>query len=308
LENHEKENELFLVGEELTYQNIINTIQNNVHFYDDTNTVTEQKLQLQNRNLELQIEHLKLQLSQKEISIDYERIEQIVVKVIQDNKQQNITNNFNETLHTVGPRVQQINPENMQLVKIYENVAEVTAKFKIPRSSLTKAYKENTIYKDCRWNFVERDQDPMDVSKVSPTKHLSKVYNLGYIAKMNEDKTKIINVYLDRKTASFLNGYESVAYLDNYVKNDKICGSFYYMLYDNIDESIRNNFLLKDVVLYKSGIGKYDDNGVLLQEFRSKYHCQQELKIGEKSLNKALLSGNSYNGFMYKHLEEKLFC
>lgn len=84
------------------------------------------------------------------------------------------------------------------------------------------------------------------------------------------------------------------------------------MIYDTIDENIRNEFLkeksIKDLLLYKSGIGKYDSNGVLLQEFRSKQHCQQELKIGEKSLNKALLSGNSYNCFIYKNLEEKLSC
>lgn len=34
-------------------------------------------------------------------------------------------NNFNQPLLTVGPRVQKINPENLQLIKVYENVSEI---------------------------------------------------------------------------------------------------------------------------------------------------------------------------------------
>jgi hypothetical protein len=158
--------------------------------------------------------------------------------------------------------------------------------------------------------MVERDQDPTDVSQVQQTKQLSKVYNLGYIAKVNISKTQIISVYLDRKTASHLNGYKSVAYLDAYVKSGKLCDNHYYILYDTLDEQLKKDFLhknnIKDIILYKSGIGQYNKDGILIQEFRSKHHCQETLKIGEKSLNKALLSGLSYDDFMYKVLDEKL--
>ncbi len=82
-------------------------------------------------------------------------------------------------------------------------------------------------------------------------------------------------------------------------------------MYENVDEEVKEQFLskksIKDVVLYKSGIGKYDQNGVLIREFRSKHHCQQELKIGEKSLNKSLLSGEKLQENYYKFLPEKLY-
>jgi hypothetical protein len=199
----------------------------------------------------------------------------------------------------------------MTLVKVYENVAEVCTKWKIPRSSLTKACKQNTIYKDFRWNLIERDLDPNDLSSMQVTKRLSKEYNLGYIAKTNLNKAQVVSVYLDRKTASMCNNYNSVAHLDNYVKNSKECDGYFYILFEKLPEEVKMEFLnrhnIVELCLYKSGVGKFTENGELLSEFRSKHHLQQELKIGEKSLNKAIATGKSYNGYFYRILEEKVF-
>lgn len=70
----------------------MNNIKENIHNYDDTQYATEENLKLQidlmkleNKNLQLQIEKLS---QHKEISVDYERIEQIVRKVVQENRQQ----------------------------------------------------------------------------------------------------------------------------------------------------------------------------------------------------------------------------
>jgi phage anti-repressor protein len=310
LVDHETENELFMIGKDLTYQMVVNTIKENLHTYDNINTESESSLKLQIEKLQLENENLKLQ-AQIPANIDYDMIRNLIKEELRNNAPQNVTNNFNEVLPTVGPRVQQINPENMSLIQVYENVSEVLTKWRIPRSSLTKACKENTIYKDFRWNFVERDLDANDVSGVQPTKKLSKEYNLGYIAKTNLTKTEVIAVYLDRKTASMCNNYNSVAFLDNYVKNAKECDGHYYILFEKLSDEVKQAFLDKhnittEICLYKSGVGKFTESGELLAEFRSKYHLQQELKIGEKSLNKALITGKSYNGYLFKKLEEKV--
>jgi prophage antirepressor-like protein len=309
LKDHEKENELFMVGEELTYQMVVNIINENLHTYDNSNTETEEQLKLQIQKLQLENENLKLK-AQIPANVDYDTIRKLIREELQTNTPQNTTNNFNQLLPSVGPRVQQINPENMTLVKVYENIAEVCTKWKIPRSSLTKACKENTIYKDFRWDLIERDLDPDDLSSVQVTKRLSKEYNLGYIAKTNLDKSQVVSVYLDRKTASMCNNYNSVAHLDNYVKNSKECDGYFYILFEKLSEEVKNEFLnrhnIVELCLYKSGIGKFTENGELLSEFRSKHHLQQELKIGEKSLNKALATGKSYNGYFYRILEEKV--
>ena len=72
----------------------------------------------------------------------------------------------------------------------------------------------------------------------------TKSQNLGYVAKLNKEKTEILNVYLDRKTAAQMNGYESSSSLDNHVKNHTLTKNNYYTLYDECDEELKNNFLI----------------------------------------------------------------
>lgn len=135
---------------------------------------------------------------------------------------------------------------------------------------------------------------------------------MGYIARMNNDKTVIINVYLDRKSASIQNKFDSVAYLDYFVKTGKPVDSYYYVLYNTIPTDIQQAFMdklgLESIVLYKNGVGQYDSNGVLIKEFRSSHDCQTSLGIGNKSLSKALATGNAYNGYTFKHLQPKVCC
>lgn len=70
----------------------------------------------------------------------------------------------------------------------------------IRRPSINKAINENTIYKGYRWSYVNRDLDPNIIHNIDETKE-TKIQNVGYIAKLNKDKTEIINVYLDKKNS-----------------------------------------------------------------------------------------------------------
>jgi len=316
LENHKNEKELFLVGNELRYNHIINIINNEIKKYND-DQMHVNKLELEIEKLKLENECLKLKLvEQTQIN------EENIIKKIMDmknelndninklyNKIENKTvNNFGEELKTLGPRVQQLNHETLNLISIHESMSNVCKIFKCPRSSIIKAAKENTIYLNYRWNLIEREDDPYNLSNIKPTKILQKNQKLGYIAKLNKDKTEILNVYLDRKTASIKNGYDSVSYLDVYVKNGKETNGFYYKLFEECEKELIDKFINKNgnIILYKNGVGKYNLENELVEEFKSKYDCQFKTQIGNKSLCKALETGKSYNNYFYKYLNDKI--
>ena len=209
----------------------------------------------------------------------------------------------------LGPRLQKINPETLQLVKVYESVTEAMNEDKnIKRPSISKAVEENTIYHGFRWQLVERNLYPNIIYSLEPTKE-TKVQNLGYIAKLNSSKTEILNVYLDRKTAAELNGYHSISALDNPVKNGTLTNNNYYILYDKCEielvEKFEENY--GKVLLYKNGIGQYDLNNNLVCEFTCKYDCIRELKMSDKTLTKSLKNNIPYNNYFYKELGSKLF-
>ena len=342
LVGHENEKELFLIGKELTYSKLNEIIVNNINLFNDINAEYE-KLKLENEKYKLENENLQLLLKNNtNVNTNYidntiinnllenikhqtllftemnTRFNNQLINLEKQNKelleklnnmQNKTTNNFNQPLTTLGPRLQKINPETLQLIKVYESIAEcIKENSKLKRSSISKAVKDNTIYYGFRWMFVDRALDATIV-KIEKTKQ-TKIQNLGYIAKLNKDKTEIINVYLDRKTASLDNGFQSSGSLDNPVKKGTLAKDHYYLLYDNCDKQLKDNFVKKhgEPILYKDGIGQYDKDNKLIKEFISKNACCMNLAISDKSLTKALKQNISYNNYYFKYLDTKDKC
>ena len=214
--------ELFLIGKNLTYQMVLNIINNNIKYFNDFNEY--------NRNLELENENLKLMIQLKESNNDsilvaefikhvkhvsqlsnkIDSIEIIIKEILEKINQLQVrtTNGFNQEQVNLGPRLQKINPETLELVNYYESVADLMRENpNIKRPTLNKAIVENRVYYNYRWLFVERSMDPNIIHNISPTKE-SIHKEMGYIAKINNEKTEILNVYIDRKTGASDNGFD----------------------------------------------------------------------------------------------------
>ena len=320
LPSHETEMELFLIGKNLSYQSLLNIINNNIKYFNNNDT----------NKLELEIEQLKLMLEMKNSNNDNLLIQELVKTVKQlsgkidnlENSNKDIssklnslqtktTTNFQQPLATVGPRLQQINYETMTINKVYESVAECIKEynFKVKRPSIVKAIEDNTVYNGFRWAFVDRNTDPNIIANILPTKQ-TKTQNLGYIAKLNKEKTEILNVYLDRKNAATSNDYASSSSLDTPVKNVSLTNGHYYMLYDKCDDELKNNFVQKygEPLLYKDGVGQYNAENNLLAEFVCKNDCIKQLKMSDKTLSKALDKNLLYNNCYFKSVGSKLKC
>ena len=315
LENHETENELFLIGKELTYNILLKIIDDNINNHN-----------YKVRELLLEIENLKLKNSGQSINNDNEIIKELIqsnkmltnkvsslensIQLILNklnNQETKLLTGFNQQVPHLGPRLQKINPETLQLIKVYESVTEAMNEDKnIKRPSISKAVEENTIYCGFRWQLVERNLEPNIIHSLEPTKE-TKVKNLGYIAKLDAKQSKILNVYLDRKTAANYNGYQSSSALDNPFKNNTLSNGHYYVLYDSCNEELIEKFEEINGVplLYKNGVGQYDLNNKLIKEFSCKYDCIRGLKMSDKTLAKALNNNISYNNYYYKELGEK---
>lgn len=316
--DHESETELFLIGTTLTHQTLLKIINDNINNYN-----------YKVRELLLEIETLKLKNNGQIINNDNEMLKELIQtnklltnkvsslensieKILSklNEKETKVVTEFNQQMPHLGPRLQQINPETLQLVKVYESVTEAMNECKnIKRPSISKAVEENTIYCGFRWLLVERNLDPNKIHIIQPTKQ-TKVQNVGYVAKINQDKTEILNVYIDRKTAAQQNGYQSSSGLDNSVKNNTLSNGFYYTLYDTCSENLIEEFEEKNgsPLLYKNGIGQYDVNNNLVKEFSCKYDCIKELKMSDKTLAKALTNNIPYNNYYYKELGSKVKC
>jgi phage anti-repressor protein len=322
LPGHETDLELFLIGKNLSYQTLLNIINNNIKYFNNND----------NSKLELENEQLKLMLEMKTSNNDNMLIQELIktvkdlshkvdglshkVDAVENSNKINahetkVVTGFSEPLLTVGPRLQKINPETMMLIKVYETVSELMKEnSNIKRPSINKAVIENTIYCGYRWLLVDRELDPNIIHNITPTKQ-TKAQNLGYIAQINKEQTKIVNVFLDRKTAAHFNGYESTSALDTPVKKFTLSQGYYYKIYDDCDETFREEFeeqINGMPLLYKNGVGQYDLQNNLIREFSCKYDCLKTLLMSDKTLAKALDKEKQYNGFYYKSIGSKLKC
>ena len=318
LKGYENDRELFLIGKNLTYNILINIIKNNIKYFNDVNESDIEKLKLEcdklkllnslNNNDKTNYNHQLINLILNKIENIEKSNKDILEKI--NSMQIKTTNNFNETLPTIGPRLQKINPDNFQIIKIYESVSECMKENSIiKRPSINKAILENTIYHGFRWLLVDRELDPTIVYNIEKTKEIL-IKNIGYVAKLNKDKTEILNVYLDKKTASIQNGYQSSSALDNPMKKLTFTNGFYYIFYEKCDEELKNKFKKKNnnsnPILYKNGIGQYDSYDNLIKEFICKYDCIRSLRISDKTLAKALDKNKMYNNCYFKYIGSKI--
>ena len=321
LQNHTNENEIFLVGCNLTYKVLSKIVNDNIDNYN-----------YKVNELLIEIENLKFKNQENAMNTHVNNDNELLKEIIHTNKillskvnsleqtnkeilhklntqqEKKIVTGFNQQLPNLGPRLQKINPETLQLIKVYESVTEAMNESKhIKRPSVMKAITENIIYCGFRWLLVERNLDPNVIHEIKPTKE-TKVQNLGYIAQIDKDKTNIVNVYIDRKTAAHFNGYASLSALDNPVKNNSLANGFYYMLYNNCDKELTSKFeeINGTPMLYKNVVGQYDANNNVVKEFECKYDCIKSLAISDKTLTKALTKNIPYNGYYYREIGEKL--
>ena len=331
LNGHENEKELFLIGNNLTYSSLLKLIKNNIKNFNDANVndYEIEKMKLESEKIKLEYEKLKIFNEDDKKNFIHEILTNnntILLNKIENLEKTNkeilekltsmqikTTTNFNEPLSTLGPRLQKINPDTFEIVKVYESVNEcMKENYKIKRPSINKAIIKNTIYESYRWLLVDRELDPNVIHNIMETTKLQKIQNLGYIAKLNNDKTEIINVYIDRKTAAEENNYSSLSALDNPVKNCTITNGHYYMLYDSCEDDVKDEFEIKnnnsEPILYKDGLGQYDNKNNLVQEFICKYDCIRTLHISDRTLKKAIDSNKEYNNYFYKYLGSKLKC
>ena len=317
LEGHEKENELFLIGNNLTYKILLKIINDNISNYNYKvsellleNELLKTKINnnIPNKDNELLSELLNLT---KTLAHKISSLEQTNKEILDklNSQQTKVVTGFSEPLSTIGLRLQKIHPESLQLIKVYETVSEaIKEESNIKRPSINKAIIENTIYCGYRWLLVDRDLDPTIIHSITPTKQ-TKVQSLGYIAQLNSEKTKITNVYLDRKTAAHFNCCENTSALDNYVKNFTITkGGSYYKLYDNCDDELKEKFEKEnsEPLLYKNGVGLFDLQNNLIKEFSCKYDCIKSLSMSDKTLAKAINKNVPYNGFYFKEIGSRL--
>ena len=329
LPGHENEKEIFLIKNQDEYNKLMSLVKNNITNFNKTEQVEIAHLQqeiikLQNNESIQDPSQSKPSQSKacfgleafeqfdnkllKQIIDNQTKMLQLICKITESqNKLENglntlVTNSNSKTTQQYntlvkpiqGPRVLQINPDTLEIVKIFETIIEVINSIEhTNRNSLRRAVSKNSIYRNYRWKFVNRNIDVKDIL-IEQTNLDEEIKTVGYICKLNDTKTEIINVYFSMQEAVLENG--------KIAKNNEC-----YILYEQCENILKQNFEEKygKPLLYKNGVGQFDNNNNLIQDFTSKQDCFRKVNISRKLLDDLIKNNTNLNGFVYKYIGKK---
>jgi len=206
-----------------------------------------------------------------------------------------------------SPEVYQYDPKDLSFIKKYNSQIElVREKPNISLNSLRSAIKNNTIYLDYRWVLAKRNEEPV----IQPTKQsIIKSHDTKkYIVRLNDDKTKILNVFASAR--------DGIEYVKNELKVETTVHSFnraietgglqfgyYWNYFDRCSIDIQNKFLSHSslpIYVHPKGMTIYKIGDNLVEVFHSKMDVFKKCGMSTKKLNTLLDSGEIYKGFSWK--------
>lgn len=148
--------------------------------------------------------------------------------------------------HTRSPKVYQIEPETLAVINIYDSIIDVIRNFSgSSPSALKEAAKKDTIYKYYRWLLVDRNVTNMAEIIIPPTiKSISQ--NIEYIAMIDIQQTKIMEVYASQKDAALARNLAGYSTISRAIKQSSISSGHYWKLFNDCSVEMRNFYLSKN--------------------------------------------------------------
>jgi prophage antirepressor-like protein len=246
--------ETFLVNDD-EYIIIIKLIKNDIKTFNSTShePSIEKLIELEekkkiNFDLEYKNEEKKLEVLYKLEELKEEKKEQ--PEEIQSNNEialplSNI-HFLKKRQHTRSPKVYQIEPETLEVIHIYDSIIDVIRNF--PGSSpsaLKEAAKKNTIYKYHRWLLGDRTITDISEIIIPPTiKSISQ--NIEYIAMIDIQQTKIMEVYASQKDAALARNLAGYSTISRAIKQNSISSGHYWKLFNDCSHEMRSSYLSKN--------------------------------------------------------------
>ena len=212
-----------------------------------------------------------------------------------------------------GNKIQCYTKDSKTLVKTYESYAyalrdkELFEDMTISRISIKNAIDNKLIYKNYRWAELNRSLDDNTIQDIGDTV-ISKQVKLGYVAMLNLDKNKIVQVFPDQKAAQEDRKFTSSASIANAIKRQSISSGHYFNMWHDCDDTLKEKYLENNelpnkrvAVNGKEVIQLHPINNNELQSFTSCEDIIKKYKISRKTLYSAIENDIICKGYKWKY-------
>lgn len=327
--------ETYLVNEEecKEFIKIIDNFKNKFINIDKEYELKKQELSLEKIKLSIELENIKLkqkELNQKELEteIELKKLELenkfIIEKDHMISKEEILSEEESETdidLTTCNykiktrkngirvPKVYQYNPDNLYTpIKIFDSPAEVERELNnldISPSSLRLSAKKNTIYKNYRWLFLNRDENiPEKISDTEINKHKSTSIQL--ISMIDIKKTKILEVFPSQKDALEARDMKSNSFT-RAIQQQSISSGHYWQFFNNCSNEMKEEYLKNNKLpekfkpKYNKVVQQIDPKTKeVIKVYNSNRDVIKRFQMSSTTLKNISQSGEIHNGYIWK--------
>lgn len=327
--------ETYLINDEIypVFINIINQIK--VEFTPiDNKEIEELKIIQHDRQIklsELKLQQLQIELEMKKVELELQKYTSVNLDDIEEEQTEEIDCDtsytddeiqdeltINEEPNYVKPRINgskipkiyQYNPQDLKTpINIYDSPSELERKLNyISIPALKRASQNNTIYKNYRWIYVNRNETPPEqISETIVTKFKSP--EIRFIAMIDIKKTKILAVYASQKEAVEARNMKCNSFT-RAIQQQHISSGHYWNFFDDCSDEMKSEYLKNNVLPEKllSPIGvkiqKIDPiTKNVIAVYNTKRDIVKKYQISHAKLN-LLIRNNAtdevYNGFIWK--------
>ena len=329
----------YLINEEIyhVFIGLINQIK--VEFTPvDGKEIEELKLLQQDKQIrlsELKLQHLQIELEMKRVELELQQHKFMKINEIKEfqpeeddldeedvdteegdteegdtkevEKEPNYIKKRNNGIKT--PKIYQYNPDDLKNhIKIYDSPSELERNnCQISLAALKRASQNNSIYKNYRWLYVNRlEQPPEQLCDTVATKFKSP--EIRYIAMIDIKQTKILAVFASQKEAvesrnMKCNGFTRA------IQKQHISSGHYWNFFDDCSNAMKAEYLdnnaLPEKLLSTSGI-KIQKIDPITKNVIAVYNTKREIvkkyQISYIKLNSLINNATEevYNGFIWK--------
>jgi hypothetical protein len=306
--------ELLRIDEHFSLENLVNIIEKSIDRFVTTMTAKDQleiaKIEREKQALVLQAELIKALSSSKDpnslMTMFNEFKNSINNTSVQDQP-------YQETKEPESNRrVYKYNPTNLkEPIAIFNSLREAARSLennKIHDYHIRDAAALNTVVEGFRWYVIDnpnKNSLPEEIPNTTQVQEKAKPRNKGLVAKLNEDQTKIIQVFSNIQTAA-ISMKCAACTLTSAINTSRKSNGFYWRMYENCSEELKATYteeLPQPLLCGTSSkkVHKIDpETNTVIETFACKQDVANLYKISHKTLDKLNKTGEIYHNFKWK--------
>jgi phage anti-repressor protein len=308
-----KMNEMITISTKFTYKTLIKIIKDNIDYFDGI--PFQHKLELTRNKLELERLKYKSQLIDIIKITDDTEEKNKLTKLLTDTeneKDEKMENNLllerkekEYTIPETNRRVYKYDPNNLiNPIEIYKSIREAARSIDCQEYYISDAINTNKIFYGYRW-YLGTTTLPDTIPDTTDIMNITKK-RTGLIAQINPENNKIINVFLNRRTASIVMkmATSSISYA---IDKNKQSFGFYWKMYADCDETLKQTFIGELPEDKKTGspssksVHRIDpETNKVVEIFTSIQDINKKYGICHRTINNLSLSGDIYKNFIWK--------